>query len=346
MGHTKIRMKVLTGALLLASLIIPYKSLQAGPGAGIAPQTCDTRVWQTMENRARMETEREIMQNQNLIFKADSVLAYTCFDSFAAHASRYAGVLFTHTSYFGGLIIPWGAPNGMDTAMQSVVINSLNPYLNSNFNHNPLGGRGSSLSLSRYAVNPIGSQGRTYACDQMARIWSTAKCLNFMHTSDFANTDGFYPFKNLTGANGGPSIQGYQTKNDVRNFPTACSGQPIEGGWLQIANSSRNSADGTTYNRYYPYSTPNNQAFTDVREMVRAGECGPPVRTGVQVIVTSGAAGGGGGGGGGAGGGGGGTTRPDAVCTNPGCTYVGNNCTTGGAPAGGGAPPLLPGGPF
>lgn len=288
----------------------------------IAPQTCDTQVWQTMENRARLETEREIMQNQNLIFKADSVLTYTCFDSFAAHVSRYVGVLFTHTTYWDGKeIIPWGGAFGMDSAIQSVVVDSMNPYITGNFNHNMLGGRGDSLGMTRPTIQPIGSKGRTYSCSQMDTVWRVAKCMNFMQTADFAKNDGFYPFKNLAaGPAGGQPVDGYEAKTDVRQYPNPCSsGNPVTGGWAEMTNFSRNSANGTTYDRYYQYGTPNNESFTAVRTRIDpvggtggAATCGPAIKTGVKILLSPGAA----------------STGDDGVCTNPGCTYTkGGTCT-------------------
>ncbi len=109
----------------------------------IAPQTCDAAVWKTMDARARMETEREIMQNQNLIYKADSVLSYTCFDSLVAHASKNVGILFTHTTYFDGKeIISSTGDDSMDNALQKSVIDVMLEYIPKNFNHSYLGGRG------------------------------------------------------------------------------------------------------------------------------------------------------------------------------------------------------------
>lgn len=285
----------------------PLSSTGGGAGGGqIAQQTCDSSVWQTMETRARLETEREIMQNQNLIFKPDSVLTYACFDNFAAHASKFVGVLFTHTSYWGKLIINWGSTDpGVDDAIQKTAVDSMKAYLQSNFDHEPLGGRGREIGLSKYSPQDVGGQGRSYSCSQMASVWSKAKCYNFMQTDTAAKNDGFYPFKTLKGDK---QVDGYEAKNDVRQFPTACNSQtPVPGGWATATDQSRNDKDSV-----YPFSEPNNKTFTDVRKLVDPGSCGQAISTGVQVILTPGASSG----------------KKDGVCTNPGCTYKDESCSS------------------
>lgn len=298
----------------------------AGTGGGIAPQTCDTQVWQTMEMRARMETEREIMQNQNLIFKPDSVLAYTCFDKFAAHASLYGGSLFTHTKYWGGQeIIPWGAQYGMDEAMKNVVTKSMETYMTSNFNHSMLGGRGSSMpsggasgasrdtatqGLNTYKTTQVPSKGSDYSCAQMNAVWTAAKCMNFIHNANFTE-DGYHPFIDLKGHNGGQDVAGYQTYKDVRSFPTACTSEaPVfNNTWEQAWRKSRNEDSFGSMNRFYQYSEPLNKVFTDVREKVEPGQCSDAILTGVQVIESVAS---------------GGQEYADGVCTNPGCVFQKN----------------------
>jgi hypothetical protein len=321
----------------------------AGPAsAQIAPQTCDTAVWRTMEDRARLETEREIMQNQNLIFKADSVLTYTCFDSLAAHAVQTVGPLFTHTNYWGTQIIPPTGRNGvpgLGGAVQNAAIAAMQTYMTGNFNgppppssgdplnNTPLGGRGSQLGLAAPTVRAVTPQGASYSCSQMSTVWNTAKCMNFMHTDQFARNDGFYPFDNLQGFGGSPTIEGYASKNDTRRFPYSCgsSSQPVPGGWSTFTNGSRNSSNGTTFDLRYQFGTPTGRAFQDVRTLVGGGtstSCAEPVYTGVTVILTPGTS----------------SQRPyrDGVCVTPGCTFRRNG--SGGACLSGGSAPSCPGG--
>lgn len=301
----------------------------------IAPQTCSTGVWQTMEDRARLETQREIMQNQNLIFKADSVLSYTCFDRFAAHGARHLGRLFTHTTYWNGrAIFPEGGTNdapGMGAAVQNAVVAAMSSYIQGNFHGSggggggggggadsggstaiPLGGRGSEFGLGAPAITPVPTGGGDYSCGEMSRVWNVAKCMNFMHTDRFAQTDGFYPFKDLAGVNGTPSIGGYESRTGIRNFPQACGSDatPVPGGWAEYTDYSRN-LDGTGYNGRYEFETNVSPLFNNVREYLVPSICAAAIPTGVQVILSPGAAS---------------TAQPDGVCTNPGCSYVDGAC--------------------
>ncbi len=292
-----------------------------GGGGTIAKQTCDTQVWQTMAARAQLETEREIMQNQNLIFKADSVLDYVCFDNFAAHAAKNVGVLFTHTTYFGNSsIIQMGSIYGMDVAMQNVVMNSMGPYLNGNFAHELLGGRGKKLGVNRRELQQIGP--RDYSsCDVMNKVWMAAKCANFLHTQDFAATDGFYPFINLTPTAGGQAVEGYETKNDIRKYPTACSGgTPILGStWKEKYRDSRNETDFGVESGLYVFQSALLQTFSEVRKRVKpitSGACPIGIKTGIKVILGPNDS----------------SPYDDGVCTNPGCSYYRNGtCSTDGS---------------
>jgi hypothetical protein len=167
----------------------------------------------------------------------------------------------------------------------------------------------------------------------MATVWATAKCLNFMHNTEFAREDGFYPFKNLAvGPGGRTNIQGYESHPEVRQWPTPCSGaNPVPGNWRQFYDFSRNSENGSTFNLRYDFGTPTNDAFTAVRAYLdpptsqgAAGasgtSCAPRILTGVTVIRTSGAT----------------NNQPDAVCTNPGCTYLNGSCSAAAAVGPGG----------
>ncbi len=309
----------------------------------IAAQTCDTEVWRSMEARARLETEREIMQNQNLIFKADSILNYVCFDKLAGHAAANVGSLFTHTSYFGSVVIPWGSPNGMDNAINRTVIDSMRTYITSNFGHAYLGHRATEY-MSAGGTTPTGgsnatpptpqnaNQSTTYSCGEMAKVWATAKCANFLHTNNLAGSDGFYPFINLqAGPGGGTAVAGYETVNDARRYPTACGGTPINGStWLETYRLSRNEIGFGNPNQLYQFGQPLQRNFNDVRQKLEPATCGSPIRTGVTVILGPGASSSG--------------TYQDGICTNPGCTY--NRNGTCRATSGGGTPPApVPGNP-
>lgn len=283
-------------------------------GSGIAPQTCDTEVWKTMEMRAKMETEREIMQNQNLIFKPDSILAYTCFDKFAEHAAKYGGVIFTHTTYWDGKeIIPWGPPDGMDHSMKQVVLKSMDTYMQKNFPYSMLGGRGDDIGGTGMNAYTTSLKGKgDYSCDRMNNVWKVAKCLNFVHNDKFQDTDGFYPYMDLKGHDGGDDIMGYATIKDTRAYPTELkceSNAPVaKNSWQFAWLKSRNENSFGNMNRFYEFSNPLRKTFEDVRKRLEPNDCEAlPIFTGVTVILSNAS---------------GGDEYPDGVCTNPGCVYV------------------------
>lgn len=314
---------------VLAGLIgIPFAvSPSRDACAGIATQSCDPQVWRALEDRAELETEREIMQNQNLIFKPDSVLNYTCFDSFAAHAAMTIGPLFTHSTYFGGIIIQWeGGPGyiGMGDALHNVVGLSMQQFTTEgSFGFYYLGGRAEFLPPLNTIAPPdpanliIPQRGAAYACNVMQQVWATAKCLNFVHNAQFATTDGYYPFKNILPFGAGEAVSGYQTILETRRYPTSLScavREPFyDSTWDLKTQHSLNVGDV-----YYNIHDYNLQTFNQVRERVEPGiACAPAIHTGVTILLTTG------------------TGGPDGVCSNPGCSYVNRGCIRG--PTGTGA---------
>lgn len=301
----------------------------------IAPQPCDSRYWEQLESRALVEAEREIMQNQNLIFKADSVFEYTCFDRLLAHTALHSGNIFSHSTYFGTPIIPPNSSRGLTASMSSLVFDALRIYIDSNFDHTYLGGRANLMSASPADTNmntgggggPGGSlySGSYGACGMMAGIWQASKCMNFVDNSNFQGTDGFYPLLEIRGHAGGPTIDDYVIQNrNTRQFPTACAGN-VEmfsqtGGsldWFSAYQRAINWNDLTDLGNpagadiLYPFHAPNRTTFTDVGDKTRPGNCGTPGQlSGLEVI------------------GGTGITWDEPVCTNVGCTPERNgNCS-------------------
>lgn len=284
----------------------------------IAPQPCDPKYWKTLEARAWMEAEREIMQNQNLIFKPDSVLEYTCFDKMVSHGAKHLGDVFVHNpNYFGKMIIQRGQPYSQEMALQSVVTGALVTYMNDNFSNEYFSRRAGSLrnkpaKLNHDAMVPASSQ-QTYSdCKMMAEVWKAAKCMNFIDSQAFEATDGFYPYTELKpGPEGGQPVKGYDTIGDVRKWPEGCA-DAVKG---QEWTTKNDVAINKDENAGYKFKTPLKTTYEDVRKLVEPGQCnGQGFETGVTVIL-SGAVGGSGGGG-----------NKDKVCSNPGCTLVGQSC--------------------
>lgn len=168
------------------------------------PASCDPDYWNAMKAKAWLEAQREIAQNQNLIYKPDSVLEYTCFDKFLNHLSDVVHVqhrLFSETTTWGTITGP-----DMELALGGLVGTTLLSYINMNFSHNYLGGRGDGPGVPVSAVTS-----ENYACSAMSAVWQQAKCLNFVQDAPLDRTarDDFF---NLT----------WFSTNDPRDIPTAC----------------------------------------------------------------------------------------------------------------------------
>ena len=304
--------------LLLFCFAILPTSMAIAAAPDIAPQPCDARYWEQMSSRAWMEAQREIMQNQNLIFKPDSVLEYACFDQFASVAAWAGGQIFTHTTYFGNMIIPRGTNESMEVAITNVVTNALNQYVNQSFGHDFLGGRAGSMNITDKDSQLVPAVDRVgYTCNVMKNVWQTAKCANFIDNEDF-ETDGFHPFETLQGHNGGPPVAGYDDIQETRAFPQMCGVAAGPGGstigdfgpagtWLTQTRRANNT-------NLYPYQEPLQEIFSDVFDKTAplgtskgdgtAVTCSAPIATGMTINPSFGG------------------PYLDGVCTNPGCMYV------------------------
>jgi hypothetical protein len=298
---------------LLGLLLVACTSLSttAKAAAGdIAEQPCDPKYWDSLTARAWMEAEREIIQNQNLIFKPDSVLEYTCFDKFVDHAAENAGNIFVHTMYFGKMIIPKNGNESMKSGLTNVVATALKAYDDGSFKASDFMADRAALVRDKGGTSkydqPAAANYGTYQCNVMQNVWKTAKCINFIDNANFKMTDGFYPFKQIKGLDG-TNVAGYQESfsgdKDPRKWPAAlkCAG-PDQNEWKSKDDIAANLSE------QYKFKQPLAQDFQKVRQKIEPGQCGTAIKTGVKVIVNGQEAG------------------DDGVCTNPGCTYKDNKC--------------------
>lgn len=312
-------------ALLAICLVLGTTSANAQTVPDIAPQPCDTQYWKQMSARAWMEAEREIMMNQNLIFKPDSVLEYTCFDQMINLTASKGGKIFSHTEYFGAPIMEEGDDIGLTRSLDKVVFSALQTYINGNFGHDFLGGRAQNLSSENkdsQLVPPVPGVEEGYLCNTMANVWQAAKCANFIDNEDFENTDGFYPFETIQGHNGTPAVAGYDSIQETRLFPTSCStlGGPPGGGGAGGSGHSLGPAGTWTdqialanNDTLYPFKQPLSETYENVFALTAAYgsdngeggtiECGNAISTGITVSPTSG------------------DEYLDGVCLNSGCRY-------------------------
>lgn len=149
---------------------------------------CDATLWTQMTQRATLLGQMETATAQNLIYKPDSILEYTCFNRFAG-ASVYR-MTFYMTPYY----------------MTDIVQAGVTQYLYENFGHTYMGGR---LVASGAATPPpLG----TYVCDAMTWVWEAAKCMNFAQTEP---QDSIYDLIGFAGA------------VDIRQTPNACTNSPF-----------------------------------------------------------------------------------------------------------------------
>ncbi|MCD8566610.1 MAG: hypothetical protein LRY36_01590 [Alphaproteobacteria bacterium] len=209
-----IRTAILIALSLTSSTYAQAQTLynQSSSSSDIAETPCDDEYMKSLESRAWLEAQREITQNQNLIYKPDSVLAYTCFDKFAnvtANMQSWQG--FSESNRWGNVITP--LTTAMDQALQPLVGSSLLSYLNTNFNNAYLSGRGP----SSYKSGSI--SGGSYSCSEMNKVWELAKCYNFQTLPQ----DGFFTFEE-------------HSKDDKRKLPQACT-NPSEAWTKQIQAS-------------------------------------------------------------------------------------------------------------
>ena len=172
------------------------------PSPSPTSSTCDANIMRAIETRAWYEAQREVVQNQNLITKPDSVLAYSCFDQFLGILANAGTELFSeNTSVWGGAVAHI-SPTSLDQALNVTAAIATNQYLNRQFNHSYLGGRGPSTNYGGPNVTPSA----TYNCAEMARVWQFAKCTNFAVRPE----DGFMAMS-------------YYRDNDPRSFPQPCT---------------------------------------------------------------------------------------------------------------------------
>lgn len=241
--------------------------------AQIAPTPCDPDYYQSLEQRAWLEAQREITQNQNLITKPDSVLAYTCFDRYLLELADHAQEMFSETTRWGASVLGADQDRSMNDALEDLVQEALIAYLDANFiapgDLRMLGGR---TTTTRNTIPATINNGGSYSCNLMQLVWLEAKCYNFQNEPD----DGFFTFEN------------YQTTPDKRAFPTRCGGTAPAGGLDTVYETARQEA-GLDIATGPPWPIDDTFTYLDrfdpTYDPGTTGDCGTfvPVPTGVQV---------------------------------------------------------------
>ena len=191
-----------------------------GPKTGLdAPYTgltdpqndgqCDGNFMNQMYAKAYLEASREVIINEQLIHKPDSVLEYTCFDQFIAMTAHFAGPIFSENDDFDNREVTLETADETDTtnytvnfdddhldnALDELLLDSLEDYITNNFmditntgDHTFLGGESALQNTMDFTA--IG--GTTYSCNHMQAVWDVAKC------RDFGEDDQFFNFETLS----------------------------------------------------------------------------------------------------------------------------------------------------
>ena len=126
-------------------------------GSSYAADTaCDPQFMDAIDARGFAEAARENAQNENLIFKPDSVLEYSCFLDHAPNPVATATLLFR------------------DTSLEDPTVKPTKKYLEKNFYHDYLN--------NRYA-DP-GKEGSGF-CEIMHKVFKANRCMNFYNKINY-----------------------------------------------------------------------------------------------------------------------------------------------------------------
>lgn len=192
-----------------------------------APSSCDAEYYDTLRSQAWMQAQREITQNQNLIFKPDSVLEYTCFDQHLMLLASEARNMFSENPRWGTSGI-----GSMATSLANLSGRAFVSYLLANFEmsaggeYDLLGGRldGLDYPAGDFDAAQIAGDiadaavsGHDYNCDIMNQVWMEAKCWDFIADEDH---DGFFSLADYAGFD-----------SDRRFLPAVCEPYVTQTQW-------------------------------------------------------------------------------------------------------------------
>ncbi len=217
----------------------PDNGPNAGPNADKNTSgACDADFMNQIYSRAYIEAEREIVMNEIVIRKPDSVLEYTCFDQIAGINATVGSALFSGSDNFTDKTVPIEVsgstdflgtevtisntlgPDSLGDVLENLVLASLINYRNNNFAHDFLGGYATNQN-SEFSAEATAED---YNCGVMNAIYTgLAKCM------DFATDDRFFSFETLANL-------------DPRLLPAQCAaddeGTAITQDLINVANNT------------------------------------------------------------------------------------------------------------
>ncbi len=173
------------------------------PGQAQDP-LCDVALFDQMVERARLQGQRETATVENLVYKPDSILEYTCYPRFVDHIPpniRYASAAF-FADADGDDAPDYTVTNDFPSdVMVNMSKDPAETWMWSNFGHPFLGGR-------IPAGTPMVPAAANYVCDAMSAVWALAKCQHFAPEAQ----DEFYGLMTFA-----------FTPSDIRRYPVACN---------------------------------------------------------------------------------------------------------------------------
>jgi hypothetical protein len=210
------------GALVLASF----------PARAQENPLCRADLRDQMFQRARLHAHMDSTTVQNLVYKPDSVLEYSCFDRFLDVVVRYGSGAGTATEANNRPGVEatdrFYAFNPYYT--NEIVRRGVTDYININFGHNYMGGRYT-------GADPAPASQTEYTCDVMARVWQAARCLNF------ASQDPQEHFYDLSAFVAAPDIRRFPEANCTTPAPAQFGTVPATTTTVVTANLPTNATD-------------------------------------------------------------------------------------------------------
>ncbi len=174
--------------LLFCGTILPLTTAKAGLNPYLS-NACDRDYWQSLHYKAWEQAQREIEANVFFIWKPDSVLELTCFDTFGKHAASHLGKLFSDID----------RDDALGDALTDAVGAPLGKFTKNNYGYD-LGGDhmdGTKIDLTTNLHN-----GGYVDCAYMYKLWAFYMCQNHENQSYFMS------FQDLV-----------DHENDLRDYP-------------------------------------------------------------------------------------------------------------------------------
>lgn len=236
----------------------------SGPNAPkTASAACDADFMNQIYAVASLNAQRELLIDQVLIRKPDSVLEYSCFDKLANRAAVLGGALFSESGV--NTILPIGdaiegqavpsvplnvpSPGLLPAQIGQTVLAPLITYISENFYHPFLG-------FSAGADGDIGTGGAdlAYNCDFMNDVSFLARCENFGTDTQFFSLD-------------------WLAKNDPRAMPAMCTaGTGITQAMIDVAANK-------------DFAHAKFDKLETFEDKLAPGKCGPAIPTGVMIPI-------------------------------------------------------------